>query len=264
MEYLSFRHRKQHFAVPIDTVRFIAAENALTPTQVATGNSHQFDMVEYDGQVCMILSLARLLNQSSEGAQNRELLTLLDAREKDHIHWLEQLRQALQNGQPFGGQRDPKLCAFGLWVNDFHTDNQQLEALLQRFHEPHERLHALAGELLDQAAEGHTEQALATLAEHEGSTLLRLRSLFQDARTMISSQVRPTVIMLQTSPEQILGLKVDDVGEVFSCPAEKQDEEQQDYMPPFGRRWLKGIHLGQQEVTVMEIHPGRLLSSASC
>ncbi|WP_430460370.1 CZB domain-containing protein [Thalassolituus sp. LLYu03] len=263
MDYLSFRHRKQHFAVPIDTVRFIAAENALTPTQVATGNSHQFAMVEYDGRACVILSLARLLNQSSEGAQNRELLALLDAREQDHISWLEKLRQALQTGQPFAGQRDPKLCAFGLWINDFHTDNQQLESLLQRFHEPHHRLHALASELLDQAEKGQAEQALATLAEHEFSTLVRLRNLFQDARTMITSQVRPTVIMLQVSPEQILGLKVDDVGEVFACTPGQTDDQQQDYMPGFGRRWLKGVRLGQQDVTIMEINPSRLLLSAA-
>jgi hypothetical protein len=37
MDYLSFRHARQHFAVPIESVRFIAAESALTPTQVATG-----------------------------------------------------------------------------------------------------------------------------------------------------------------------------------------------------------------------------------
>lgn len=263
MEYLSFRHRKQHFAVPIDSVRFIAAENALTPTQVATGNSRQFDMVEYDGRACMILSLARLLQQPSERTQSRELLTLLDNREQDHLNWLNALRDALLHNTAFGGERNPQLCAFGRWIKDFRTDDVQLEALLERFHAPHHRLHALATELLDLNAAGQHDKAMSILHEHENSTLVRLRSLFQDARTMISGRVRPTVIMLQITPQQVLGLKVDDVGEVFACAPDQADDWQRDYMPTFGRRWLKGIRLAQQDVTVMEINPARLLSSAA-
>lgn len=259
MEYLSFRHHQQHFAVPISSVRFIAAENALPPTQVATGNSRLFTMVEYDGQACPVLSLARLLHQPSASARSRELLALLQAREQDHRNWLAALKEALQHGRPFDQQRDPDQCAFGRWYLSFTTTDPQLQHLLGRFDAPHRRLHALAGELLTMSGR---EQALAILHDHEHSTLVKLQELFAEARELIQGSVRPTVIMLQSSATQVIGLKVDDVGEVFDCGPQQADALT-DFLPGFGKRWLKNIRLAGHEVTVMEISPARLLSSAS-
>ncbi len=262
MDYLSFRHQQQHFALPIDCVRFIAAENALTPTNVATGNSQTFDMVDYEGQACVILSLARLLNQPSERTKNRNLIQLLQEREQDHLNWLNALRESLQKNTPFDKQRDPDLCAFGSWYKSYKADDPQLAHLLSRFDEPHRRLHALAGELLALRDEEQQEKALHILHEHEHSTLARLLALFHEARDLVANKTRPTVIMVQVKEGQIIGLKVDDVGEVFSC-GHGQEDTMTDYLPHFGRRWLKGITIAGSEVTIMEINPARLLSSAS-
>lgn len=262
MEYLSFRHHKQYFAVPIECVRFIAAETALTPTNVSTGNSRQYDMVDYDGQACAILSLARLLNQPSERTRSRDLIQLMKDREQDHRDWIAALRNSLEKDVPFEKQRNPDLCAFGQWYKTFHTDDPQLGHIMSRFDEPHRRLHALAGELLEMSEQGKHDEALKILTEHEGSTLTKLLSLFNEAREVIGMTVRPTVIMLQVKDNQVIGLKVDDVGEVFECKGEQEDK-QTDYLPDFAKRWLKDIRSGDGKVTVMEIDPGRLLSSAA-
>ena len=262
MDYLSFRHHTQYFAVPIDAVRFIAAENALKPTQVSTGNSRQFDMVDYDGQACAILSLARLLNQPSERTRSRDLVRLLHDREQDHLSWISALRNALENDTPFEKQRNPDLCAFGQWYRQFTTDDPQLSHIMSRFDKPHRRLHALADELLTLSEQGRHDDAMAILSEHEAVTLSKLTSLFAEARDIVQMKVRPTVIMLQVNESQVVGLKVDDVGEVFECRAEQADQHT-DYLPAFAKRWLKEIRSGKGTVTVMEIGPGRLLSSAA-
>ncbi len=263
MDYLSFRHARQHFAVPIESVRFIAAESALTPTQVATGKGQQFDMVEFEGQACIILSLARLLNQPSERSKSLELLELLQAREQDHINWLNSLKNCLLHGGSFDLARDPHQCKFGQWYDNFRTDDTQLQHVLRRFDEPHKRIHALADELLAMRDNDQSEAALAILQEQETSTMQRLRDLFADVNTMVRSSIRPTVIMLQSNEQQTLGLRVDDVGEVFSCSAAQLEKEQKDYMPPFARGWLKGVRIGGKDVTIMEINPARLLSSTA-
>jgi len=262
MDYLSFRHNKQYFAVPIAAVRFIAAESALTPTHVATGKSHQFYMVDYEGKACAILSLARLLNQPSERTRSQELIQLLKDREQDHLDWIKALRTSLENDTPFEKQRNPDLCAFGQWYKTFSTDVPQLSHVMSRFDIPHRRLHALADELLHMSQQGKHDQAMAILAEHENSTLSKLINLFAEAREIVGMTVRPTVIMLQVSDTQVVGLKVDDVGEVFECKAE-QGDKQGDFLPDFARRWLKDIRSGDKKVTVMEIDPARLLSSAA-
>ena len=263
MEYLSFRHARQHFAVPIESVRFIAAESALTPTQVATGKGQQFDMLEFEGQACIILSLARLLNQPSERSKSRDLLALLQAREQDHINWLNTLKNCLQHGGSFDLARDPHQCKFGQWYDHFQTEDNQLQHVLRSFDEPHKRIHALADQLLTLRDNDQAEEALQILNNQGSNTLQRLRDLFAEVSAMVRSSIRPTVIMLQSSEQQTLGLRVDDVGEVFSCSAAQLEKEQQDYMPPFARGWLKGIRIGGNEVTIMEINPARLLSSTA-
>ena len=126
-----------------------------------------------------------------------------------------------------------------------------------------QRIHALADQLLTLRDNDQAEEALQILNNQGSNTLQRLRDLFAEVSAMVRSSIRPTVIMLQSSEQQTLGLRVDDVGEVFSCSAAQLEKEQQDYMPPFARGWLKGIRIGGNEVTIMEINPARLLSSTA-
>lgn len=259
MEYLSFRHGQQHYAVPVANVRFITADTNLQRTRVATGDGQQRDMVDFDGNPCVVLSLAKMLGQASAHTAARELTELLHARERDHVDWLEALDNSLRNHTEFTLARDPKLCAFGLWRHSFQSDNQVLMQLLEKFDTPHQRIHALADELLQLQEDGQAEQALSILEEHKRTTLNRLRSLFEDARQMVSSSVRPTVIMIQNDQQQVVGLKVDDIGEVFSCDHLQQDLSANDYLPEFGEAWLKDIDLSEGKTTVMQLNPNRLM-----
>ena len=259
MEYLSFRHGQQHYAVPIANVRFITADNTLTLTRVATGDGQQHDMVEFDGKACVVVSLATLLGQ--EPAQNdaQQLNELLTEREQDHVDWLDALEHSLVSGAEFTKARDPHQCAFGRWYDNFQTDNEALAQLLEKFDAPHQRIHALASELLSMRDEGQTDAAITILNEHKRTTLTRLQALFSDARNMVASSVRPTVIMIQNDQAAVMGLKVDDIGEVFSCHQEQQDCGADDFLPDFAHAWLKGIELNEGIVTVMQLDPNRLL-----
>jgi len=258
MEYLSFQHGQQHYAVPIANVRFITAENTLQFTRVATGDGSQQDMVDFEGKACVVRSLASLLGQDSAQCEIQELVDLLHAREQDHVNWLDALGQSLIHGVEFTKARDPNQCAFGRWYNDFVTDNLMLSQLMEKFDAPHRRIHALADELLGMRDLGQTDEAMKILVEHKRTTLIRLQNLFTDARQMVSSSVRPTVIMIQDDDDHIVGLKVDDIGEVFSCDIEQQDHSTGDLLPEFAQAWLKDIKLAEGTATVMQLNPNRL------
>ena len=259
MEYLSFRHGKQHYAVPIASVRFITADNNLHCTRVATGNGNQHDMVDFDGQSCVVLSLANLLGEDSAQRAMSELIELLRAREQDHVDWLDALEQSLISGAEFTKARDPDLCAFGRWYKSFRSDNLMLQQLLEKFDAPHRRIHALADELLEMRNQSETDAAIEILNEHKRTTLVRLQELFSDARNMVGSSVRPTVIMIQNDNDQVIGLKVDDIGEVFSCRNEQQDLSADEFLPEFAQAWLKDIELSEGKATVMQLDPNRLM-----
>jgi chemotaxis signal transduction protein len=259
MEYLSFRHGKQYYAVPIESVRFITADHNLDRTRVATGNGNQYDMVDFDGQSCVVLSLANLLGEDSAQRATSELVELLFAREQDHVDWLDTLEQSLISGTAFTADTDQNLSAFGQWCRGFRSDNLMLQQLLAKFDTPHRRIYALAEELLDMRNQGENDAAIEILNEHKRTTLVRLQTLFTDARNMISSSVRPTVIMIQSSSDQVIGLKVDDIGEVFSCRNEQQDLSADEFLPVFALAWLKDIELSDGKTTVMQLDPKRLM-----
>ncbi|MFC3680622.1 CZB domain-containing protein [Bacterioplanoides pacificum] len=259
MEYLSFRHARQHYAVTINSVRFITADSSLRITRVASGQGKQHDMVEFEGEPCVVLSLAELLGQHSALHQVDELTTLLRAREQDHIDWLDALEQSLRHGNEFSKARDPHQCAFGRWYDNFRSDNSALAQLLQKFDAPHRRIHALADELLQLRDQGQTEQALEILNEQKRTTLVRLQELFSDAIGMISASVRPTVIMLQDQQNSVVGLRVDDIGEVFSCDALQHDQGAHELLPEFATSWLKDVDLSSGKQTVMLLNPDQLV-----
>lgn len=259
MEFLSFRHGKQHYAVPIASVRFITADNNLHCTRVATGNGNQHDMVEFDGQSCVVLSLATLLGEESAQRAVTELIELLNTHEQNHINWLDTLESSLINGVDFSKARVSDLSDFRSCCQELCSDDMALNQILEKFDAPHCRIYALADELHEMHNQNKTDAALEILNEHKRTTLARMQELFNDVRSLIGSSVRPTVIMIQSDNGQVVGLKVDDIGEVFSCRHEQQDLSADEFLPEFALAWLKDIELSEGTATVMQLNPDRLM-----
>ncbi len=94
------------------------------------------------------------------------------------------------------------------------------------------------------------------------SPLLKLQNPFTEARELIQGSVCSTLIMLQSSARQMIGVKVDDVSEVCDC-GPQQTDTLTNFLTGFGNHWLKNIRTAGHEVTVMAISPARLLSSVS-
>jgi len=256
MDYLSFAHGLYHYAVPLDHVRYIAAEKSLPVTRVAHGGGAPKNTVQFEKQTCLLLTMGELLGETSEQHRIADLLRLLKEREKDHLDWVNELEQALKNNTPFQKTTDPHACAFGRWYDSFKPDSPELAALMAKFDQPHQRIHALGKELIDMRKAGATEQALQELRKHRETTLKRLLDLFSDARAMVSGSIRPTVIMLQQQPGKMLGLKVDHIGEVFEGTTPQKDNSSNCYMPYFAEGWLKNVNLSTgNNVTTLVIDP---------
>ncbi len=55
---------------------------------------------------------------------------------------------------------DPTACAFGRWLADFRTDNQELAGLLEEIRRPHDRFHQIVGEIEAEHAAGNAAAAM--------------------------------------------------------------------------------------------------------
>ena len=256
MDYLSFAHGRHHYAVSLEYVRYIAADKSLKVTQVAHGDGPPRNTVNFEQQSCILMTMGDLLGETSEQERIDDLLKLLKQREQDHLQWVNTLEQSLTSNSDFTLTRDPTACAFGRWYATFKPETEELAELMKKFDQPHRRIHALADELLKLQKNGNKAAALAELQQHRATTLKRLCDLFSDARNLIKGEMRPTVVMLQQRDGEMLGLRVDHIGEVFSGGLPARDNSSERYMPYFADGWLKDVRLSNNRVvTTLVINP---------
>ena len=125
-----------------------------------------------------------------------------------------------ENNTPFSLSRDPHQCAFGKWYDNFKTDNEDLRSILNRFDEPHKKIHALADSLLNMAKQGHKKQAQEILATEKRTTFTLLLRLFESAREQVVLDYKPIIIFTTKDGQSPhIGLLVDKVEDSVSVDA---------------------------------------------
>ena len=167
-----------------------------------------------------VYDLAVLLGVESGQDSRRTLIETLTAREKDHVDWLDALEASVRDGVPFTRATDPHACAFGQWYDRFRTRDEVLGTLLEKFDEPHRRIHALGARLLGLRDAGRVDEALAALEEERTTTLQLLRRLFTRAREQLRAAMRPVTLYLDDGDGAAsLGLVLDEIHSVERVPA---------------------------------------------
>jgi chemotaxis signal transduction protein len=153
------------------------------------------------------------LGATRRAKETDDTVALLEAREADHVRWLDALVESIRTTQPFTLARDPHGCAFGKWYDQYVPPTMTLKYQLAKFDAPHRRIHALASEAEALAASAGTDSALRLLEDHRSTTLAHMRGLFQDTRALVQHDVRE-IIVVHESGHQLLGLVVDDIESV--------------------------------------------------
>ena len=62
------------------------------------------------GEIITLIDLNILLGRSCEATENEQLIQLLAAREEDHVKWLNELFQSVQENREFKLTTDPHAC----------------------------------------------------------------------------------------------------------------------------------------------------------
>jgi methyl-accepting chemotaxis protein len=117
------------------------------------------------------------------------LEAILTARELDHIKWISGLDVAIAEGRKFTGQLDPTLCALGKWMHNFKSGDEQFDAIINKFQEPHKKLHEFGGKIneiifMDNFTDmGESKKARDLFDGEVSATLAEIMSIFEEART---------------------------------------------------------------------------------
>ncbi|CAM4066364.1 CZB domain-containing protein [Pseudoalteromonas byunsanensis] len=187
-------------------------------TSLPNENPSFLGVKDYMGTPTPIFDLGIILNKKSSYDTNNALVELLKNREDEHRQWLQALERSVVKGQDFDKARDPKQCTFGQWLSNFKTENEDLKAILSRFEEPHNRLHALADKLLTLCEQDKKQQAITMLEKERATTYIKLMRLFESAREQISLDHKPIIVFTtQDGQKPHIGLLVDQVEDNIHC-----------------------------------------------
>ena len=177
-------------------------------------------VVKFQGAVVPVLNFAHRLGVPSGIDAKTELLGILTDREKDHVEWINSLETSLKNHVAFTKTTDPNECEFGKWYNKFETRDETLKELLEAFNEPHQRIHALADELIAMRDDDKEAEALEQLAYERATTLRRLRALFSRARDQIQGGMRQVLLFVTIDGKTPrYALLIDEINDVMNYTA---------------------------------------------
>ena len=185
--------------------------------------------VRYRGQTTTIVDFSGLLQVSSDSDAKLALVDELVAREKDHVQWIDALEISIREGTTFDKARDPHQCAFGRWYDNYTTRDKELRDTLDKFDEPHKRIHSLADKLLSLRDGGRVDQALEILETERNTTLREMRRLFRRVRQQLQTMARRVLLFLTEDGENpTLALVLDEIADV--CRYEAHQLQQLDAM----------------------------------
>lgn len=174
-------------------------------------------IINYLGDPVAVYNFAEMLNIPSTRELKTELVDLLNAREKDHVDWVDALEHSLKEGVPFEKARDPLMCAFGKWYDKFETRDEALTDIMTRFDDPHKKIHALADELLGLKEQGKLDIALEKLQLARITTLNYLKKHFTHARDQVEDSLHTVVINITNDGSKpVVALLIDEIHEVMN------------------------------------------------
>lgn len=189
--YVVFTAAGQRFAVRHEAVVEMVQPPPVVPLPGA--GPAVLGLVNLRGKVLGMVDFRLAMGQHSAGQELDSILADLHTYEQSHHAWLDELERAIRDRVPFSGQRDPRQCAFGHWLDTFQSSNVVLHQHIQSFHEPHRRVHALADRLLRHE---DREEALQILEQERSIVLPQLEQLFLQTRTALLETRREIAIVV--------------------------------------------------------------------
>lgn len=181
-----------------------------------------------------VFDLGLILNQVTTKETNSALIDFLREKEQDHVDWLCELQLSIEEGRSLIKARDPHKCGFCHWYDNDTAKDGQLAAIVEKFVEPHKKLHLMSDEILRHVKGGEIQLAKEICLREERSTYAKLMRLFESVREELTLDYKPIIVF--TSKDGItpnIGLLVDKVEDSVSVAEEEIQPLDQIFMLGF-------------------------------
>lgn len=198
----------QNFALPVDYVQSMVLLPEVAAIPQAPPEIR--GVMNLRGRVIPVMDLRIRLGMVTLKQEVGDLITMLKAREQDHINWITELERVVHEGGVFCLATDHHLCAFGKWYYSFKTENLLLSGVLKKFQQPHKEIHAIANRALNLANSGDKAGALSLVQATKNGVLAEMLHLFDQLKSELLSSSREIAVVLKID-EKLFAVCVDNV-----------------------------------------------------
>lgn len=207
------RIQESLFAVPCNLVQSIMALHNYKP--VPSLPSYIRGIVDYQRQPIYLLDMRRRLGLPPLDREVQDFIELMNAREQDHVNWLNTLEDCVNQGKAFTLATDPHKCKFGQWyyANLPHIKDNVLRVIMEKFERPHTSIHNVAIQVEKLVEERRVDEAHQMIKSKKNYELSRMIKLFSDARKTYKDHHQEIAVILRAD-RQLFALIVDEVASI--------------------------------------------------
>lgn len=182
------------FALPVEHVQSMVPLPAVAV--VPHMPKHVRGIMTLRGDAIPVVDLRIRIGMDSLKQETLELISMLRAREDDHIRWMVELEKAVKEKREFSLATDHHLCAFGKWYYSYKTDNLMVSGILQKFKEPHREIHSIAKKCIAFAHEGNLAAAEALIQTTKDGAMKEIIRLFDQLCQQLLESMREIAVVL--------------------------------------------------------------------
>lgn len=211
------------FAISTSHCSELESNFELPPSKFLGKNAGAPTVAHHRGKNLAVHDLRYHLGLKTYQDEVSEMKEFIQAREKDHVDWLESLRESVTRGIDFKKATDPKLCNFGKWYESVRNSEENRKQLMgnslvlnhtfDAFDEPHKRIHGLAVVALGLSAKKREDEAMALIQNAWDTDLAAMKKLFVQFIDLFTEKMKPQVLIASIDGHDFM-LSVDEIESV--------------------------------------------------
>ncbi|MGI6152200.1 MAG: CZB domain-containing protein [Christensenellaceae bacterium] len=203
LPHVIFKLQESQYAISSTHVLHIQKLEQVIPI-VGTGPFVR-GTVLFNGMTVPVYELRTMFGMSDLGA---ELDAFMQQRITDHENWVAALEASIENNTNFTLTTDPHQCAFGKWLDNFHSDNSYLTMHLHSVDEPHKAVHQTGETVKRLMAAGNKEAAKEAVEEMKNTHFKRTLEILSQVSDVYKESSKEMLVIIQVG-DAIKGLIVD-------------------------------------------------------
>lgn len=181
-------------------------------------------LIRLRDKVLPLIDVRKKLGLKSTDDEDKEFVEMLNAREQDHLNWINELRRCVVEKADFKLTTDPHACKFGKWYDNYKTNNLIITAFLEKFDKPHKKVHSIARECIDLQHKNQADAALKIIHETEQREMKELVGLFAELKNLTGKSRREFAIIFEIDG-LYTSVAADRIERIISVNPDKIDKE---------------------------------------